>query len=127
MSDEMTEQDIDVSDIVRMTRDPEMYPEPHAAWVHILEVDNWAAGGWLPVDEDEVEDKLSSNSDLFVDQLAGLVAGAAGAIDEEELSLKDNPGEESLDADENKGMDAGSTTGDPVVGEAEEKPGKKVK
>lgn len=38
---------------VRMVRNPEQYPEPpHAADVHVDEVDNWAAHGWMPASAD---------------------------------------------------------------------------
>lgn len=35
---------------IRMKRDPELYPAPHAADVHPSEVDNYRAGGWMPAD-----------------------------------------------------------------------------
>lgn len=36
--------------LIKMTRDPETYPEPHSADVHADEVENYRVGGWAPAD-----------------------------------------------------------------------------
>lgn len=41
---------METASTVAMTRHPEMYPAPHAADVHVDEVDNWAKHGWVRAD-----------------------------------------------------------------------------
>lgn len=36
--------------MIKMTRDPELYPAPHEADVHPDEVENYRAGGFSPAD-----------------------------------------------------------------------------
>lgn len=35
---------------ITMTRDAEAFPAPHIADVHVDEVENYRAGGWVPAD-----------------------------------------------------------------------------
>ena len=35
---------------VKMTRDPESFPDPHEADVHPDEIENYRAGGFVPAD-----------------------------------------------------------------------------
>lgn len=52
MLQRQTETEVDAA-TVRMVRDPQTNPKPHAADVHLAEVDAWLAHGWrVAGDED---------------------------------------------------------------------------